>query len=264
MRWTHFKCCVVILTKMTVKSFMPIRDEIQVSTSSVRWLGRSPDLQKHASMSFPAPQQWLFSVKTFAAAVLALLISLWIALPNPYWALATVYIASNPLSGATRSKAIFRVLGTLIGATAAVVMMPNLAGAPVLLVLALATWSAICLYISLLDRTPRSYVFMLAGYTAALIGFPTVDVPGTVFDVALARTEEIIIGILCAAVISSVVFPRAVAPVVIQRLRAWLRDADSSARDALETKTGPEADAHRLRLAADTGEIENSREPPRL
>jgi hypothetical protein len=34
--------------------------------------------------------------------VLALLISLWIALPNPYWALATVYIASNPLSGATR------------------------------------------------------------------------------------------------------------------------------------------------------------------
>lgn len=208
-------------------------------------------------MSFPAPQQWLFSVKTFAAAVLALLISLWIALPNPYWALATVYIASNPLSGATRSKAIFRVLGTLIGATAAVVMVPNLAGAPVLLVLAMATWSAVCLYISLLDRTPRSYVFMLAGYTAALIGFPTVDVPGTVFDVALARTEEITIGILCAAVISSVVFPRAVAPVVGQKLRAWLGNADSSARDALEMKTGPETDTHHLRLAADTGEIEN-------
>jgi Fusaric acid resistance protein family len=99
-------------------------------------------------MSFPAPQQWLFSVKTFAAAVLALLISLWIALPNPYRALATVYIASNPLSGATRSKAIFRVLGTLIGATAAVVMVPNLAGAPVLLVLAMATWSGhLSLYI---------------------------------------------------------------------------------------------------------------------
>jgi uncharacterized membrane protein YccC len=60
-------------------------------------------------------------------------------------------------------------LGTLIGATAAVVMVPNLAGASVLLVLAMATWSAICLY--RLDRTPRSYVFMLAGYTAALIGF---------------------------------------------------------------------------------------------
>ena len=208
-------------------------------------------------MSFPTPQQWLFSLKTFLAAVLALLISLWIALPNPYWALATVYIASNPLSGATRSKAVFRVLGTLIGATAAVVMVPNLANAPVLLVLAMATWSAICLYISLLDRTPRSYVFMLAGYTAALIGFPTVDAPNTIFAVALSRTEEITIGILCAAVVSSVVFPRAVAPVVTQRLRAWLGNADLSARDALEMKTGPEIDAHRLRLAADTGEIEN-------
>ena len=53
-------------------------------------------------MGLPTTQQWLFSIKTFAAAVLALLISLWIALPNPYWAVATVYIASNPLSGATR------------------------------------------------------------------------------------------------------------------------------------------------------------------
>ena len=207
-------------------------------------------------MGLPTTQQWLFSIKTFAAASLALLISLWIALPNPYWAVATVYIASNPLSGATRSKAIFRVLGTLIGAAAAVVMVPHLAGAPVLLVLAMAIWTTVCLYISLLDRTPRSYVFMLAGYTAALIGFPTVDVPDTIFDVALSRAEEIILGIVCAAVVSSVVFPRPVVTAVTQRLKSWLTNADASARDALEAKSGREADTHRLRLAADTGEIE--------
>jgi uncharacterized membrane protein YccC len=40
-----------------------------------------------------------------------------------------------------------------------------------LLSLALACWVGLCLYVSLLDRTPRSYVFMLAGYTAGLIGF---------------------------------------------------------------------------------------------
>ncbi|SFV35136.1 FUSC family protein [Hyphomicrobium facile] len=208
-------------------------------------------------MGLPTTQQWLFSIKTFAAAVLALLISLWIALPNPYWAVATVYIASNPLSGATRSKAIFRVLGTVIGAAAAVVMVPNLANAPVLLVLGMAIWITVCLYISLLDRTPRSYVFMLAGYTAALIGFPTVDAPDTIFDVALSRAEEIILGIVCAAVVSSVVFPRPVVTAVAQRLKSWLMSADASTRDALEAKSGPEADAHRLRLAADTGEIEN-------
>ncbi|MFT3731948.1 MAG: FUSC family protein [Hyphomicrobium sp.] len=208
-------------------------------------------------MSLPNTQQWIFSLKTMTAALLALLISLWIPLSNPYWSVATVYIASNPLSGATRSKAVFRVIGTLLGASAAVVMVPNLSNAPVLLVIALAVWSAVCLYISLLDRTPRSYIFMLAGYTAALIGFPTVGVPGTIFDAALSRTEEIIVGILCAAVISSIVFPQPVAPVIAQRLKAWLGNADQSARDALQLTTGPSADAHRLRLAGDTGEIEN-------
>ncbi|RUP08068.1 FUSC family protein [Hyphomicrobium sp.] len=208
-------------------------------------------------MGLPTTQQWLFSAKTFAAASLALFVSLWISLPNPYWAVATVYIASNPLSGATRSKAIFRVMGTLIGAVAAVVMVPNLANAPVLLVLAMASWAALCLYISLLDRSPRSYVFMLAGYTAALIGFPTVNVPDAIFDVALARTEEIILGIVCAAVVSSVVFPRPVVTAVTQRLTAWLKNADACARDSLGAKAGSEADGHRLRLAADTGEIEN-------
>jgi multidrug resistance efflux pump len=49
---------------------------------------------------------------------------------------------------------------------------------------------------------------MLAGYTAALIGFPAVDAPGTVFDVALARVEEITLGIVCATVIHSVVLPQ--------------------------------------------------------
>lgn len=208
-------------------------------------------------MAFPALQQWVFSLKTTIAALLALLIALWIPLPNPYWSIATVYIASNPLSGATRSKAIFRVIGTLLGASAAIAMVPNLANEPILLIIALALWSAGCLYIAMLDRTPRSYVFMLAGYTAALIGFPTVDVPGTIFDVALARTEEIIVGILCAAVVSSIIFPRPVAPVIAQRLKAWLANADVSARDALQLQTGAEPDRHRLKLAGDTGEIEN-------
>ena len=77
---------------------------------------------------------------------------------------------------------------------------------PELLVLALALWAAVCLYVSLLDRTPRSYMFMLAGYTAALIGFPAVLDPGAIFDTALARIEEITLGIVCASLVSSLAF----------------------------------------------------------
>ena len=46
--------------------------------------------------------------------MLALSIALWLDMPRPYWAMASVYITSNPLTGATRSKALYRMVGTLI------------------------------------------------------------------------------------------------------------------------------------------------------
>jgi len=37
----------------------------------------------------------IFTCKTFFAAMLALLAALWLDLPRPYWAMATVYITSQ-------------------------------------------------------------------------------------------------------------------------------------------------------------------------
>ncbi|MBE7203630.1 MAG: FUSC family protein, partial [Parafilimonas terrae] len=176
-------------------------------------------------MSLPGWRDWLFSSKTFAAAMLAVYLGLLMSLPRPYWAMATVYICSQPLSGATSSKAVYRVVGTLVGAVAAVTMVPNLVNAPGLLVGALTLWIAACLFVSLLDRTPRSYATMLAGYTAALIGFPAVTDPGAIFDTALARVEEITLGIVCAALVSRLVFPQSVGRVIAAKANSWMGDA---------------------------------------
>lgn len=199
---------------------------------------------------------FVFAGKTFLAAVLALLAALWLDLPRPYWAMATVYITSQPLAGATSSKALYRLLGTAIGAVATVVMVPNLVDAPELLCLAMALWVGLCLYLSLLDRQPRSYSFMLAGYTVALIGFPAVSEPGSIFDLALARVEEISLGIVCATLVSTVLLPRNVAPAVASRVENWLKNARSLARDILVgCKSEPEFHAHQLKLATDAAEI---------
>src|ERR1700753_2014573 len=131
-------------------------------------------------MAFTA-RDWIFAFKVAFAALLALGIAFWIGLPRPYWAVVSVYTVSQPLSGATTSKAGYRLYGTILGAIAAVALVPNLVNIPVLLCLALALWTGGCLYFSLLDRTPRAYVLMLSGYTAAFVGFPLVDVPGTIF-----------------------------------------------------------------------------------
>jgi uncharacterized membrane protein YccC len=199
----------------------------------------------------------VFACKTFIAAMLALLAALWLDLPRPYWAMATVFITSQPLAGATSSKALYRLLGTATGAVATVAMVPNLVDAPELLCVAMALWVGLCLYLSQLYRQPQSYGFMLAGYTVALIGFPTVSDPGSIFDVALARVEEISLGILCAALVSTVLLPRSVAPTVACRVESWLKDARALARDVLlGNGNKPETRAQQLKLATDSVEID--------
>jgi uncharacterized membrane protein YccC len=210
---------------------------------------RLPFLERHADI--------IFSVKTFIAAMAAMLIGFAADLPRPYWALATVYITAQPLAGATRSKALYRVIGTLIGAIASIVFVPALVNSPELLSLAIAAWVGLCLYVSLLDRTPRSYMFMLAGYTCALIAFPSVSEPAAIFDTAVARSQEIIVGILCATVVSTILLPRNVGPAVAARVDSWLKGARKLSRDVMAGRSAePAVRDLRLKLAADAVEID--------
>jgi len=203
----------------------------------------------------------LFSGKSFAAAMLAMYLASRAGLPRPFWALMTTYIVAHPLAGAVRSKAVYRFFGTLIGCTATVLLVPALSNAPELLTLVLALWVGLCLCISLFDRTPRSYVFMLAGYTAALIGFPSVQTPLVLFDTAVARVEEIGLGIFCATLIHSLVLPTGLAPTVLGLLDRTLQDARKWLGDLLQPTGRKNAaeprrlDADRRRLAGDITQL---------
>lgn len=195
----------------------------------------------------------VFSLKTFFASMLALGIAFHFGFSKPYWAMATVYIVSQPLAGAVASKALYRVVGTFLGALATLVLVPNLVNAPVLLCVAMAVWVAACLFVSLLDRTPRSYLFMLAGYTAAIIGFASVNDPSSLFDTAVSRVQEITLGILCAAVVNRVILPRHVAPVLTERIETWLGDAERWAQAVLAGHAqDKKSRAEARRMAADT------------
>ncbi|WP_042882972.1 FUSC family protein [Cupriavidus necator] len=203
--------------------------------------------------SWPSARDWIFSFKAFIAAMLALWIAMYLGLPRPYWAMGSVYIVAHPLTGATRSKALYRVLGTLLGAAAGVAMVPPLVNSPPLLMAALAIWVACLLYVALLHRTPRSYAFMLAAYTLPLVALPSVDNPVGVFDMAVARSEEICLGILCASVVGAVIMPASVAEVLRNKSRQWMTDAALWASDMLSPSPSAQVTRHhsRHRLAAD-------------
>lgn len=196
---------------------------------------------------------WLFSIRTYLASITALYIGLAGNLSRPYWAMATVYIVSQPLLGPTRAKGVYRILGTLVAGVATLLALPLLVETPLLLSAAMSLWLACCLFLALLDRGPRGYAFLLAGYTTAFIGFPAVTSPELIFDTVVARSEEIILGTVVAVLFAALVFPASVRPMLIGRINAWMNDAAQWSRQLLE---GGRAHAPRNRLAADLVQFE--------
>lgn len=197
----------------------------------------------------------VFSTNSYCAAILALYVSFVCDLERPYWAMMTAYIVSQPFTGAVHSKAVYRILGTVLGAAIMVFAIPPLSNAPLLLSGCIAAWVGICLYFSLLDRTPRSYVFLLAGYTAVFIGIPVVTAPLTAFDVAVARVEEIAIGVLCATFFHTVFFPHSLRQILTHQFSDATADLQSWICDTLARKKDAVRRRGRIRLAADITDL---------
>jgi uncharacterized membrane protein YccC len=190
----------------------------------------------------------IFGLNCYVAGMCALYIAFFFDLPNPWWALLTVFFTSQPgHEGGIWAKAIFRLSGTIIGLAFVFITLPNLVNEPEALIACLAIWLGICLMLSLLDRTPRSYMPMLAGYTALLIGAPLLDSPGNVFDVAIDRTEEILIGVFCASAVHAFVFPRHLRDIILDKVRAC--EAEASAWGLSTLNVSPQSRIGRLKYA---------------
>lgn len=174
----------------------------------------------------PNKLDWIFASKTFLAGMLSLYVAFSLDLAYPIWAIGTVFVIANPYTGMAASKSVYRVLGTLLGAIVSLAVTPNLINTPELFTLFLATWVGFCLYFSLLDRTPRSYIFMLAGYTTVIICYNIIyNIETTsMFDMAIGRFVEITVGVLCSAVVNAVLFPMHIGPVVKTRVSQTLQD----------------------------------------
>jgi uncharacterized membrane protein YccC len=198
----------------------------------------------------------LFSAKCFAAAMISYYVSLSIGFSQPAWAVTTVYLVSQPLAGAALSKSLYRLLGTLLGGAAAVIFLPAFVNEPIVLSFVLALWLGLCVYIAQLDRTPRSYTFLLAGYTASIIGFPSVLAPAGIFNTAILRVQEISIAIAAVGLVHGAVWPRTIARRLQDRITAILNDSERWSRRALLGSRDPTLDLDRRRLARDVDDIE--------
>ena len=226
----------------------------------------------------PSRLDIIFACKTFVAGMLALFISFELDLINPMWSIGTVLIIASPYSGMVSSKCIYRLVGTAAGAIIALLLTPHFINTPWLFTIILALWVGFALYISLLDRTPRSYVFMLAGYSTAMIVYNAITYVDTynIFDIALARVLEISVGVISTAVVSATFFPFHVGAMIKQRVIKTLQDLENifekliSAQDTnqnytqiLGVITRDASDIHALavHLAYEKGELQGMTKP---
>jgi uncharacterized membrane protein YccC len=151
---------------------------------------------------------WLHLLKTVIAALLALGIAMLLDLQQPRTAMTTVFVLMQPLSGMVLAKSFYRLIGTAAGMVAAIIMGAAVPQQPELYMLAMTAWVGACVALAVRYRHFRWYGFVLAGYTAVLIGIPTVMAPGNLFLAALTRAAEVTVGIACSSLVSALFLPR--------------------------------------------------------
>lgn len=226
----------------------------------------------------PSRLDLIFACKTFVAGMLALFISFELDLINPMWSIGTVMIIANPYSGMVSSKCVYRLIGTVAGAVIALLLTPHFVNTPWLFTVILSLWVGFALYVSLLDRTPRSYVFMLAGYSTAMIVYNAITYIDTynIFDIAVARVLEISVGVVSSAVVSATFFPVHVGAMIKQRVNKTLNDLEATFEKLIAVQETPEnytqvlsvitrdaSDIHALavHLAYEKGELKGMTKP---
>src|SRR4051812_11412449 len=208
------------------------------------WLLRKPHWLDHQTAV-----AMTFAVKTFAASLLALYIAFWAGLDDPRWSFLTVFVVSQPDSALVLAKSFYRIIGTIAGLLVTIALVFGLAQHGELFVAATAVWICFCNFAARAVRNFASYGFQLAGYTVAIIGIPAALNPAGAYPLVVARFTEILLGIVCAALVSRLILVRELSPKLVELVPALTRRAESFATALLDP------DAPHERVTAERTEL---------
>ena len=202
----------------------------------------------------------IFVARTLVAAFAALWLAFRFDLDSPSTAMTTTFILALPSSGMVLEKAFYRLLGTIVGCCASLALIALFPQHAPALYLGLAVWVGICTAGAAMYRNQQSYSFVLAGYTAVMIAVPSLDHATAAFSIAVTRVSEVGLGIICAAVVNDVLFPRAHGPLVMRTVQARFEGFLSFCQNVFEHRLPPsEAEVSHLRFAADIAALESGR-----
>ncbi|UZE28207.1 FUSC family protein [Pseudomonas asplenii] len=177
-------------------------------TAPVRWLYSLEWRRGFFDWARSDGVTWVYIFKVLAAAFLTLWLAMRLELPQPRTAMITVFIVMQPQSGHVFAKSFYRLLGTLAGSAVMVLLIALFAQNTELFLGALAIWVGVCSAGAARNRNFRAYGFVLAGYTAAMVGLPALAHPEGAFMAAVWRVLEISLGLVCSTFVSAAILPQ--------------------------------------------------------
>jgi uncharacterized membrane protein YccC len=152
-----------------------------------------------------ATPAFLFGLRLWGSVCLSFWVAFELELSEPSWAATTAALVCQPVLGASLRKSMFRMVGTVVGAIAIVVLAALVRQDRVGFLVGLALWCAASAFVATILRNFAAYAAALAGYTAAIIAIdvlgPDGSTNGIVFLFAINRAIEICIGIVSAGVV---------------------------------------------------------------
>lgn len=208
--------------------------------------------------------QWRYALRNAIAMCLALSFAYALALDEPYWAMTSAAVVSFPTVGGVISKSLGRIAGSLLGAGAALLIAGHTLNEPWLFALTIAAWLALCTWIQNHYQNNVAYAFSLAGYTAAIIVFTTVNVTevSELWEITQARVCEVITGILCGGLMMMILPSTSDGDTLINSLKEMhgrlldhgrlllQRESTDNVRSAHETLIGQILTLNLLRIQA--------------
>lgn len=188
------------------------------------------------------------------AAWLAFTIAAYFHVQNAYWAAMPIWVVAQPTRGLLLERAVFRIIGTLLGVGVGFLLL-HLTPQPYLHLVGFALWTALCAALMHVLRGVHAYGALMAGITAAIIILPSVLDPHHTLDRAVARVECTLIGVLVVTLVTGFFTPASSRQAFYKQVRTLAGDAVAFAALAVR---GLPLENREKKILAEISEVEAS------
>ncbi|MET0253102.1 MAG: FUSC family protein [Terrimicrobiaceae bacterium] len=171
-------------------------------------------------------------IKFGLAGVLSVFIALCLRLPEPTWALTTAFVIMlAQFVGAVAEKSVMRLIGTAAGGVIGYLLTARLEQQPILYLLLIGV--IVGFGTAMFGYSKYPYAFLLCALTTMVVASNGMNDPSFSWRPALARIEEVSVGVISTILVTSLVWPRYARKEFLEKMRL----ASDELRKGLATRS---------------------------